>query len=325
MKMRQQQQQQQQRRQRQRQRQRQQQRRRQRMLRSLWRHEQMAIKLALAEKLHTPLREPYCLAEEGGRGAGLRPTGTEASQGGARHAVPFLCRPEPVREPQLQARVQRHTMEQRIEHTPYMQILDAPVPQKVEQLWISSKIWTLMFLCRSSKYPRSHKILSLSGSVDLVPQMAEQLVEVPTVLPRASLCRSPESRSSGNIQFLMVWGGKRSFPFPCFSRLWSSTSTFQFLVVEGDTLVFKVFTPNRVQQRRLLLWNAFLSGLSSRSLTFLLLVVALDWVLPHLLVCRFGKSMGFSHFSPWEEKCGVRSRPESQGARQCQLMDSGGL
>ena len=29
--------------------------------------------------------------------------------------------------------------------------------------WISSRIWTLMFLCRSSKYPRSHKILSLSA------------------------------------------------------------------------------------------------------------------------------------------------------------------
>ena len=36
---------------------------------------------------------------------------------------------EPVGEPQLQARVQRHTVEQRIEHTPYVQILDAPVPQ----------------------------------------------------------------------------------------------------------------------------------------------------------------------------------------------------
>ena len=51
-------------------------------------------------------------------------------------------------------RAQRHTVEQRIEHTPYVQILDAPVPLKV--------------------IPQR--------SVDLVPQMVEQLVEVPTVL-----------------------------------------------------------------------------------------------------------------------------------------------
>ena len=30
--------------------------------------------------------------------------------------------------------VQRHTVEQRIDHTPFVQILDAPVPLKVEQL-----------------------------------------------------------------------------------------------------------------------------------------------------------------------------------------------
>ena len=42
--------------------------------------------------------------------------------------------------------------------------------------------------------------------------------------------------------------------------------TFQFLVVEGETPVFKVFFPDRVQQCSLLLRNAFLSGLWSRSL-----------------------------------------------------------
>ena len=50
----------------------------------------------------------------------------------------------------------------------------------------------------------------------------------------------------------------------------SRTPTFQFLlVVEGDTLVFKVPPQNRVQQQRFLLQNAFLSGLWSRTLTFL--------------------------------------------------------
>ena len=40
-------------------------------------------------------------------------------------------------EPQLQARVQRHTVEQRIEHTPYVQILDAPVPHQVVVFFVS--------------------------------------------------------------------------------------------------------------------------------------------------------------------------------------------
>ena len=71
----------------------------------------------------------------------------------------------------------------------------------------------------------------------------------PSCLPRASLCRS------------------------------RSRSSFQLLGV-----VFEVFSHNRLQQRRLLIWNAFLSGLWSRPLTFLLLLVALDRGLPHLLV-----------------------------------------
>ena len=67
------------------------------------------------------------------------------------------------------------------------------------------------------------------------PQTAEQLVEVPTV----------RSRSSA-LQFLLV-------------------------VASG---VFKVFPRDRLQQRRVLVRNAFLSGLWSRSLVSLFLVEA---------------------------------------------------
>ena len=45
-----------------------------------------------------------------------------------------MMRPAPLLEVLPQVRVLRHTVEQRIEHTPYVQILDAPVPQMVEQL-----------------------------------------------------------------------------------------------------------------------------------------------------------------------------------------------
>ena len=46
----------------------------------------------------------------------------------------------------------------------------------------------------------------------------------------------------------------------------SRTSTLQFLVVEGEFLVLKVFFPGRVQQRFMVPWNAFLSGLWRRTL-----------------------------------------------------------
>ena len=61
----------------------------------------------------------------------------------------------------------------------------------------------------------------------------------------------------------------------CESR--SRPLAFQFLLVVTSG-VFKVFSRDRVQQRHFLLWNACLSGLWSRSLTFLL-VVALGRVL----------------------------------------------
>ena len=94
------------------------------------------------------------------------------------------------------------------------------------------------------------------------------------------------------------------------------------LVANG---VFKVFSQNRVQQRRLLLWNAFLSGLWSNSLTFLLLVEAFDRILPHLLVLRMRILLGvFARFPKLQKKCEVGSAPESEGARQCQPIHAGG-
>ena len=62
------------------------------------------------------------------------------------------------------------------------------------------------------------------------------------------------------------WKCRRSYPIPGCSSVWSRTSTFQFLVVEGETLVFKVVFPDRVQQRCLVPRNVFLSGLWSRTL-----------------------------------------------------------
>ena len=103
------------------------------------------------------------------------------------------------------------------------------------------------FPSRLSKCPRSHLHPIFAGAV----------------------CASRSRRQN------RWWKCRRSSPIlPCCSGLWSRTSIFQFLVVEGETSVFKVFLPDRVQQRSLLLRNAVLSGLWSRSLILAWLVAA---------------------------------------------------
>ena len=91
-------------------------------------------------------------------------------------------RPPPLVEERPQVRVQRHTVEQRIEHTPYVQILDAPVPQKVEQLVDVFKDLDSHVLVQVIEVPKISQDIIPQRCVDLVPQMVEQLVEVPTVL-----------------------------------------------------------------------------------------------------------------------------------------------
>ena len=125
----------------------------------------------------------------------------------------------------------RHTVEQTVDTALRLRMLDAPVPQTAEQLPD-----VLQFFDRLTTDPEQvievPKIFpeDIPIRADLRdPQLVEQLVEVPTIV---------------------------------------STSTFQFLVVEGEFLVFKVFPLDRVQQRCLLVRNVFLSGLWSRSSRF---------------------------------------------------------
>ena len=95
--------------------------------------------------------------------------------------------PELVGEPQLQARVQRHTMEQRIEHSPYVQILDAPVPQVADYVLDVFRALDSSIAEQVIEVPKLSYSSCRSHSPCLEPQMAEQLVEVPRVLPYALL------------------------------------------------------------------------------------------------------------------------------------------
>ena len=134
-----------------------------------------------------------------------------------------------------------------------------------------------VFPSRSSKCPRSHLQPVIAGAVC------------------ASLSRRQNS----------WWKCRRSSPIHlCCSGLWSRTSLFQFLVVEGDTLVFKVFLPGRVQQRRLPLRNAFLSGLWSKTWILVCLVAAFKIFRPVQGSSASSSRKGFFALLP-HKKCEV--------------------
>ena len=103
-------------------------------------------------------------------------------------------RPPPLVEERPQVRIQRHTVEQRIEHTPYVQILDDPVPQKVDQLVDFFKDLDSHVPVQVIEVPKISQDIIPQRSVDLVPQMVEQLVEVPTIVSYSSLQRTVEHR-----------------------------------------------------------------------------------------------------------------------------------
>ena len=153
-------------------------RRRERRLRSMLRHERQTVAMELAAALH------HSRDVGPGTHVGLRAQKT-ASSGGRRPGV--LKEPEP---PNVVDRVQRHTVEQRIELTPLVQILDAPVPQKVEQLLEVLRRLDIEVPAQVIEVPQISQDSIRERLVDCDlrhPQMAEQLMEVPTVLPLALL------------------------------------------------------------------------------------------------------------------------------------------
>ena len=183
-------------------------RRRQRRLHSWWRHEQQSVAMALSAAAH----HIYDKVAAGAKYDGLRAQTTDRA-GEAAHLAPRRqrtraageavifelfdedtagMRPGVLAEPRPQERVQRHTMEHIVDYVccaPLVQTLDAPVPQKVEQLPD-----VLRFFDRFATDPEQviavPKIYTEDVPVRAVlrdPQLVEQLVEVPTIVSYASL------------------------------------------------------------------------------------------------------------------------------------------
>ena len=246
----------------------------------------MSVAMALAEAYHhtAPRRQKTARAEA---------TNVTSKERVAGDAVYFELfdedteglRPGPVLDPRLQERVQRHTMEQMIEVTPYVQILDALVPQTGNQLLD-------VFRLLDTQIPVEQVIAVPKISLDRIPQrlverrlpqMVEQLVDVPTVLsyalPAADSRAARQHSSSASWWSSFSWFSPRtgvncvcgradrrhSSSWSWWVSQWRSTtfsssaqihrrrvpsrsSTVQSHVVVG--VVLKVFSRDRVQQHR---------------------------------------------------------------------------
>ena len=164
--------------------------------RSMLRHERMSVAMALAEKLHhsacrsVPLKEELVEHEKhnaprgqktaSGRGTEFFDVFDEELGGGRPPPLPEVAGP--------QAQVLQRTVESIVDAVPLVPLLDDPVPQTVEQLQD-----VLQFFDRLSAVPepviKVPKIYTEDVPMRAVlraTQLAEQLVEVPTLIAGAS-------------------------------------------------------------------------------------------------------------------------------------------
>ena len=194
-------------------------RRRQRRLRAWARHERLSIAMALATVEHHSYGPTANAAPRG------QTTGTSGREGEVReqHYGPRAqkrllpgMRPAPLLEVLPQVRVQRHTVEQRIEHARYVQILDGPVPQMVEQLVDFFKDFDVEVPAQVIEVPKISQDFIPQRSVDLVPQLVEQLVEVPTVLTPTRIAVQIAEHSSSS------WSWSRFSPRTGLTSVWQT-------------------------------------------------------------------------------------------------------
>ena len=176
-----------------------------------------------------------------------------------------------------QGMVERHIVED-LELAPLVQILDLPVPQTVDYVTDALRLLDRPLAEQVIEVPTMSCSSCPSRSPIPEPQSAEQLVEVPTALSPTRIA----VRIAGQIVDTPVPRGRGQ----------------GFLPVQSSTAI--------------LLANAFLSGLWSRSLTFLLLVVAWHTGLPLLLVLQMRILLGVFAFLPMEKSAECRAGGECE-------------
>ena len=184
-------------------------RRRERRLRSWLRHEQQSIAAVLATVTH------HSFGKVGTASGVLRnmktATATRTGSGEEyethyaakfRKTPPQGGRPAPLPEVAgWQGRLERHVMEDLGSICPYVQILDLPVPQMEDPFVDNLNLEDAMDPVRLLDRPISEQVIEVPKFIiddiptrTLVPepQMAEQLVEVPTVISFSSLQQTVE-------------------------------------------------------------------------------------------------------------------------------------
>ena len=144
-------------------------RRRQRRLRSWWRHEQQSVAMALSAVAH----HSFDKVAAGDAHHGLRAQKTDRAGAAPRRQTqraarepelfqlfeeePGGWRPGSVPDPRPQERVQRHNVEHLtdlVRVAPMVQILDAPVPQTVDNLMDAFRVMDQRLPSRLSQCPR---------------------------------------------------------------------------------------------------------------------------------------------------------------------------
>ena len=269
-------------------------RRRQRRLRAWARHERLSIAMALATVEHNSYG-PTANAARRGQTTGTSGREEEVCEqhyGLRAQKRPLLgMRPAPLLEVLPQVGVQRHAVDQIVD-VPGLPTLDGPVPLLVEQL-----VDVLQLL--DALLPVAEQVIDVPKMfIERIPprtsvrepQLAEQLVEVPTIVSFSSLQRimeqtvdNPASRGRGR------HGGLQGF-FPGQSTKAAAVDT---PVPRGDL-------------------QGSLPGQGSPASS------------SHSPDAA-NEARGFSHFSPWEKKCRGRRPGECGHAPACQFMDAGGL
>ena len=144
--------------------------------------------------------------------------------------------------------MQRHTVVRMVDVSPYVQMLDAPVPQMVDNVMASFRLLDKPIADQVIEVPKISCPFSCPSRAFLfVPQVVEQFVEVPPVLTPALLQQQVAEADRRQIQFRVVVVVVFKVFFQNRTQLRSlscRTLKFQFFVK-----VFKVYAQDRVQRR----------------------------------------------------------------------------
>ena len=167
-------------------------RRRERRLHAYLKYARMSVAKALAEVRHHTAPRGQTTARAEATNDALRSQTTSV----ARDTEFFSLyeeelggtRPDRLHEVRPQERVQRRTVEQNVDNSLFLPTLDVPVPQMENQLLEVCRLFDVFIPEQAIEVPKiSSSRHSRRRRVRFAEQMAEQLVEVPTIISYSSL------------------------------------------------------------------------------------------------------------------------------------------